>query len=125
MAKSEFLVKVQFCLHFTSQHTVFWQENTNSQFSSVSPILSIFVYYMILFFYSDWFLVMERIRDHPDFNHFFVEYPGDTTWMEANLFDGDTTGDHRIPFDVLSLPAAEVVFKNIVNQLHAHNHQLE
>ena len=68
---------------------------------------------------------MERIRDHPDFNHFFVEYPGDTTWMEANLFDGDTTGDNRIPFDVLSLPAAEVVFKNIVNQLHAHNHQLE
>ena len=68
---------------------------------------------------------MERVRDHPDFNHFFVEYPGDTTWMEANLFDGDTTGDNRIPYEILSLPAAEVVFKNIVNQLHAHNHQLE
>ena len=76
-------------------------------------------------YFSDWYLVMERIRDHPDFNHFFVEYPGDTTWMEANLFDGDTTGDNRIPWDVLTLPAAEVVFKNIVNQLHAHNHQLE
>ena len=45
--------------------------------------------------------------------------------MEANLFDGDTTGDNRIPYEILSLPAAEVVFKNIVNQLHAHNHQLE
>ena len=76
-------------------------------------------------FFSDWYLVLERIRDHPDFGHFFVEYPGDTTWMEANLFDGDTTGDNRIPYDILSLPAAEVVFKNIVNQLHAHNHQLE
>ena len=78
-----------------------------------------------ILYFSDWYLVMERIRDHPDFNHFFVEYPGDTTWMEANLFDGDTTGDNRIPWDVLTLPAAEVVFKNIVNQLHAHNHQLE
>ena len=66
--------------------------------------------------YSDWYLVIERIRDHPDMNHFFVEYPGDTTWMEVNLFDGDTTGDNRIPFDILTLPAAEVVFKNIVKQ---------
>lgn len=67
----------------------------------------------------------ERIREHPDFGHFFVEYPGDTTWMEANLFDGDTTGDNRIPFDILELPDAEVVYKNLVNQLHAHHHQLE
>ena len=75
-------------------------------------------------FFSDWYLVIERTRDHPDMNHFFVEYPGDTTWMEVNLFDGDTTGDNRIPFDILTLPVAEVVFKNIANQLHAHNHQL-
>ena len=46
------------------------------------------------FFFSDWYLVIERTRDHPDMNHFFVEYPGDTTWMEVNLFDGDTTGDN-------------------------------
>ena len=35
--------------------------------------------------------MIERTRDHPDMNHFFVEYPGDTTWMEVNLFDGDMT----------------------------------
>lgn len=74
---------------------------------------------------DDWYLVHQRIRDHPDFGHFFIEYPGDTTWMEANLFDGDTTGDNRIPFDILELPDAEIVFKNLVNQLHAHQQQLE
>ena len=71
----------------------------------------------------DWHLVQTRIRDHPDFGLYFVEYPEDTTWMEADLFDGDT--DSRIPFDVLRLPEAETVYKNHLNQLHAHQQRLE
>jgi hypothetical protein len=43
--------------------------------------------------------------------------------MEADLFDGDA--DSRIPFDVLRLPEAETVYKNHLNQLHAHQQRLE
>ena len=39
-------------------------------------------------------LIQDRIKEHPDFDRWFVEYPEDTTWMEANLFDGDAS-EHR------------------------------
>ena len=42
----------------------------------------------------DWMLIQDRIKEHPDFDRWFVEYPEDTTWMEANLFDGDAS-EHR------------------------------
>jgi len=45
--------------------------------------------------------------------------------MEADLFDGDSGVDSRIPFDVLILPEAETVYKNHLNQLHAHQQRLE
>jgi hypothetical protein len=67
---------------------------------------------------------VERIRDHPDFGHFFVEYPEDTDWMEADLFDGDSS-ENRIPFAILEMPDAETVFRNHLNQLHAQHHMLE
>ena len=44
-------------------------------------------------FIRDWISVQEKIREHAEFDRWFVEYPEDTTWMEANLFDGDTTED--------------------------------
>ena len=86
-------------------------------------------------FYRDWELLKDRIRGHPDFNRWFVEYPEDTTWMEADLFmavaeldahSGRGGGpENRIPFDVLEMPDAEAVYKNHVNQLHAHQKRLE
>ena len=81
-------------------------------------------------FYRDWELLKDRIRGHPDFNRWFVEYPEDTTWMEADLFmavEGDASRgpENRIPFDVLEMPDAEAVYKNHVNQLHAHQKRLE
>ena len=54
-----------------------------------------------------------------------MEYPEDTTWMEADLFDGDTNVETRIPFDVLEMPDAETVYRNHLNQLHAHHKRLE
>lgn len=45
--------------------------------------------------------------------------------MEADLFDGDSGGDSRIPYDVLRLPEAETVYKNHLNQHHAHQQRLE
>lgn len=45
--------------------------------------------------------------------------------MEADLFDGDSGVDSRIPYDVLRLPEAETVYKNHLNQLHAHQQRLE
>ncbi len=45
--------------------------------------------------------------------------------MEADLFDGDMGADNRIPYDVLRLPEAETVYKNHLNQLHAHQQRLE
>lgn len=66
----------------------------------------------------------DRVRQHPDFDHFFIEYPEDTTWMEADLFDGDTS-ENRIPYAVLEMPDAETVFKNHLNHLHAHQKIME
>eukprot|EP00095_Tigriopus_kingsejongensis_P003293 maker-scaffold355_size198070-snap-gene-0.30 protein:Tk03293 transcript:maker-scaffold355_size198070-snap-gene-0.30-mRNA-1 annotation:"rho gtpase-activating protein 190 isoform x5" len=73
---------------------------------------------------GDWALVKERVRAHPDFHHFFIEHPNDTTWMEADLFEGDAA-ENRIPFEILEMPDAETVFKNHLNQLHAHHKILE
>jgi len=72
----------------------------------------------------DWILVQQKIREHTDFDRWFVEYPEDTTWMEANLFDGDSS-EHRIPFDVLDSTEAETVYKNLLNQLNAEQNRLE
>jgi len=73
---------------------------------------------------EDWLLVQQRIREHQDFDRWFVEYPEDTTWMEANLFDGDSS-EHRIPFDVLDSTEAETVYKNLLNQLNAEQNRIE
>ncbi|XP_071750033.1 rho GTPase-activating protein 190 isoform X5 [Lepeophtheirus salmonis] len=73
----------------------------------------------------DWGLVKERIREHPDFDHWFIEYPEDTTWMEADLFDGGESTENRIPYDILEMPEAENVYKNHLNQLHANQKRLE
>ena len=48
----------------------------------------------------------------------------DTTWMEANLFDGDSS-ENRIPFDVLDSTEAETVYKNLLNQLNAEQNRVE
>ena len=85
-------------------------------------------------------LVQQRIREHQDFDRWFIEYPEvglvicvlsvlkilhqDTTWMEANLFDGDSS-EHRIPFDVLDSTEAETVYKNLLNQLNAEQNRIE
>lgn len=65
----------------------------------------------------------DRVRGHQDFDHFFVQYPEDTNWMEADLFDGDA--GNRIPYEILEMPDAETVFKNHLNQMHAHQHIME
>ena len=78
-----------------------------------------------IFIRRDWELIKDRIRDHPDFSHFFTEYPEDTTWMEADLFDGGAEGENRIPYPILEMPDAETVFKNHLNQMHAHQKILE
>jgi len=65
---------------------------------------------LILFLpHRDWSLVKERVRDHQDFDHFFVEYPSDTSWMEADLFDGSDpslTTSNRIPYEILEMPVS-------------------
>ena len=80
-------------------------------------------------FCRDWSLVKDRVRDHPDFDAFFVEYPEDTTWMEADLFDGNDASQiragNRIPYEILEMPDAETVFKNHLNHMHAHQHIME
>lgn len=73
---------------------------------------------------SDWEELKEQVRSHPDFNRYFVEYPQDTTWMEADLFDGDTA-ENRIPFDILLMPNAATVYHNHLNKIHAHQKRLE
>ena len=74
--------------------------------------------------FRDWIIVQQRIREHQDFDRWFVEYPEDTTWMEANLFDGDSS-ENRIPFDVLDSTEAETVYKNLLNQLNAEQDRYE
>ena len=79
---------------------------------------------MIIVYCRDWIIVQQRIREHQDFGRWFVEYPEDTTWMEANLFDGDSS-ENRIPFDVLDSTEAETVYKNLLNQLNAEHNRFE
>ena len=45
--------------------------------------------------------------------------------MEADLFDGDTNVENRIPYDVLEMPDAEAVYRNHLNQILSHNKRLE
>ena len=45
--------------------------------------------------------------------------------MEADLFDGDTNVENRIPFDILEMPDAETIYRNHLNQIHAHHKRLE
>ncbi|XP_064477601.1 rho GTPase-activating protein 190-like isoform X2 [Ornithodoros turicata] len=61
---------------------------------------------------SDWTTVKDEIlRNHPDFDHFFLEVPGSTTWQEAvDSPDQDNTEDGRIPFPLLELSEAENCF---------------
>ena len=59
-------------------------EKNSSEFVRIEPLL----------LSRDWMLIQDRIKEHPDFDRWFVEYPEDTTWMEANLFDGDAS-EHR------------------------------
>ena len=47
-------------------------------FTALSGPILINLYFLL--FFRDWHLVQNRIRDHPDFGHYFVEYPEDTTW---------------------------------------------
>ena len=76
-------------------------------------------------------MVKDRVRGHPDFDHFFVEYPDDTNWMEADLFvDADGGGGggaaaNRIPYEILEMPDAETIFKNHLNRLHAQQKVME
>ena len=69
----------------------------------------------------------DRVRGHPDFDHFFVEYPDDTNWMEADLFDAaaDGAAANRIPYEILEMPDAETIFKNHLNRLHAQQKVME
>ena len=83
------------------------------------------LFFRFFLFSRDWSLVKDRVRDHPNFDHFFVDYPEDTTWMEADLFEGDANLEHRIPYDILEMPDAETVFKNHLNHMHAHQKMME
>ena len=87
-------------------------------------IFSVVFLLLIILFFRDWIIVQQRIREHQDFDRWFVEYPEDTTWMEANLFDGDSA-ENRIPFDVLDSTEAETVYKNLLNQLNAEQDRYE
>ena len=80
---------------------------------------------MSRYFYREWHSLKRRVRIHPDFERWFVEYPEDTTWMEADLFDGDTNVENRIPFDMLEMPDAEAIYRNHLNQINAHQKRLE
>lgn len=79
---------------------------------------------LTLYFCRDWNLVKERVREHPDFDHFFLDHHDDEAWMETDLFNTDAS-ENRIPFQILEMPDAETVFKNHLNHLNAHQKILE
>ena len=65
---------------------------------------------------DDWETIKEKMHDHPDFNHYFLECPADLSgsWAETDVLD---SSEMRIPFDVLDTSEAEMVFRNHVNSL--------
>ena len=63
---------------------------------------------------DDWDTIKDKIHDHPDFDHYFMDCPADMSWAETDLLD---CTEMRIPFDVLDTSEAEMVFRNHVNSL--------
>ena len=55
----------------------------------------------------DWETVKIVLKDHPDFDQYFVENPPHIAWHEVDLHE---TNDTRIPLDLLDVPEAERCF---------------
>ena len=71
---------------------------------------------------GDWELIKERIHEHEDFDHYFLDCPPDMSWAETDLLDHN---EMRIPFDVLDTREAEMVFRNHINTLQKEEKLLE
>lgn len=71
---------------------------------------------------GDWELIKERIHEHEDFDHYFLDCPPDMSWAETDLLDHN---EMRIPFDVLDTSEAEMVFRNHINTLQKEEKLLE
>lgn len=57
---------------------------------------------------GDWQSVRDMLRQHPDFNQYFLESPDEQPWQESDLVDSSET---RIPFDLLDTAEAENCFE--------------
>ncbi|XP_023223682.1 rho GTPase-activating protein 190-like isoform X1 [Centruroides sculpturatus] len=57
---------------------------------------------------GDWQTVRDMLRQHPDFNQYFLESPDEQPWQESDLVDSSET---RIPFDLLDTAEAENCFE--------------
>ncbi|RWS16264.1 rho GTPase-activating protein 190-like protein, partial [Dinothrombium tinctorium] len=69
----------------------------------------------------DWDSVKVKLRNHPDFDQYFV-YNGDRHWQEADLLE---SSDTRIPFDLLDAPEAEQCFLDHKSNLETEERRKE
>ncbi|CAG7835441.1 unnamed protein product [Allacma fusca] len=71
-----------------------------------------------------WEMVVQRIKEHPECSIYFVVAPSglapETDWTWGSESSTETNiRENRIPLDLLSMPEAETVWRNLINSLQA------
>jgi hypothetical protein len=69
-----------------------------------------------------WDEVRQKLRDHPDYDQYFIDNPPHIEWHELDLF---SVGETRIPWDLLSTPEAESSFVEYARELEGEDRRRE
>ena len=68
---------------------------------------------------------VEYIRNHPDFNEYFVALPDEFTWKDASLQHSLGTSRMLIPLDLLNEHEAIICFENRITELKKRQEQID
>lgn len=69
----------------------------------------------------DWERIKMSLRNHPDFNEYFVETPPHIPWYEIDLI---ASGETRIPWNVIDSGEGEVAFNSHTHALRDEDRRL-
>uniref|UniRef100_A0A0A9YN62 Rho GTPase-activating protein 190 n=1 Tax=Lygus hesperus TaxID=30085 RepID=A0A0A9YN62_LYGHE len=78
-----------------------------------------------MFHECDWSTVQQHIKEHPDFNNYFLTSEQISQWTEEDWENDKFDKDRRIPCDILDTGEAESVFKSHANALQQEQKKLE
>ena len=69
-----------------------------------------------------WDEVRQKLRDHPDYDQYFIDNPPHLEWHELDLL---AAGETRIPWDLLATPEAESCFVEYARELEGEDRRRE